>query len=162
SDPTLLADDVAAILECGRHLAHETLVDNAWIGSARRAQRPVRPRTLHGLFAEPMMTKSGFAGAAVYFLGEDDHIYSASDVRPGDAQLARDAYNGGIEIGPLVQPAKQLARGRYLGADMTASRDGRLGRGKGVKLALQGASTWQADAVQTRFQRSFADQTSAT
>ena len=91
---------------------------------------PVRPRKLHGLFAEPIITRSGFAGAAVYFLGEDEQIYTVSDVLPGDAQHARDAYLGGIEIGPLIQPAKQLARGLYLGTDLTASLDGRLGRGK--------------------------------
>lgn len=161
SDPSQLADDVAAILECARHVVHEAAVESYWIGTARRAQRPVRPRTLHGLFAEPIMTRTGYAGAAAYFLGEDDHIYSASDVRPGDAQLARDAYHGGIEIGPLVQSAKQLARGRYLGADMTASRDGRLGRGKGVRIVEQGASTWDADAVRKRFERPFAEQCAA-
>jgi hypothetical protein len=116
---------------------------------------------LHGLFAEPIMTRSGFAGAAVYFLGEDDQIYSVSDVRPGDAQLARDAYQGGIEIGPLIQPAKRLARGRYVGADLTASREGRLGRDKGVRIADQGPSTWQAEAIQARFLRPLADQRNA-
>ena len=99
---------------------------------------------------------------AVYFLGEDDQIYSASDVRPtggpSAAQLARDAYQGGIEIGPLVLPAKQLARGLYLGADMTASRDGRLGRGKGVRIVEQGSSTWAVEAVQTRFRRPLVEQ----
>ena len=96
-----------------------------------RRQTPVRPRRLLGLFAEPIITRSGFSGAAVYFLGEDGRIYTVSDVRPGDAQLARDAYLGGIEIGAMIQSAKQLARGLYLGTDLTASSDGRLGRGKG-------------------------------
>jgi hypothetical protein len=132
-----------------------------WIGTARRKQMPVRPRKLHGLLAEPIVTRSGFAGAAVYFLGEDDEIYTASDVRPGDAQHARDAYLGGIEIGPLVQPARQLARGLYLGTDLTASRDGRLGRGKGIKIVEQGPSTWQVGPIQERFRRSLPDQWNA-
>src|SRR5262249_37960409 len=67
-------------------------------------------------------------------------------------------YLGGIEIGSLIQPAKQLARGLYLGTDLTASRDGRLGRGKGMKVVEQGQSTWQADAIQARFRRALADQ----
>jgi hypothetical protein len=161
SDPAQLAEDVAAVLECARHVAHDQPVESFWIGTARRAQWPVHPRKLHGLFAEPIMTRSGFAGAAVYFLGEDDRIYSVSDVRPGDAQLARDAYQGGIEIGPLVAPAKQLARRLYLGSDMTASRDGRLGRGKGVRIVDHGPSTWQCDAVQSRFHRPLSDQRDA-
>jgi hypothetical protein len=107
------------------------------------------------------MTRSGYAGAAAYFLGEDDRIYSASDVRPGDAQLARDAYLGGIEIGSMIQPARQLARGLYLGTDLTASQDGRLGRGKSIKIVEQGQSTWQAESIQVRFRRPLAEQWSA-
>jgi hypothetical protein len=119
---------------------------------------PVRPRRLHGLFAEPILTRSGFAGAAAYFLGEDDRLYTASDVRPGDAQHARDSYLGGIEMGSLTQPAKQLARGLYLGTDLTASRDGRLGRGKNIKIAEEGQSTWQVQPVQQRFRRPLREQ----
>jgi hypothetical protein len=151
SDPAQLAEDVADALETSRHILGEKAVASYWVGTARRKQLPVRPRRLHGLFAEPILTRSGFAGAAVYFLGEDDRIYAASDVRPGDARHARDAYLGGIEIGALIQPARQLARGLYLGTDLTASGDGRLGRGKNVKIADQGQSTWQAEPVQERF-----------
>jgi hypothetical protein len=161
SDPAQLAGDVADLLETSRHLLSRKAIPGFWIGTARRQQVPVRPRKLHGLFAEPILTRSGFAGAAAYFLGEDERIYSASDVRPGDAQLARDAYRGGIEIGPLIQPAKQLARGLYLGTEMTASPDGRLGRGKDIRIVEQGQSTWQVEAIQKRFQRPLVDQWSA-
>jgi len=103
----------------------------------------------------------GFSGAAVYFLGEDDRIYTASDVRLGHAQHARDTYVGGIEIGLLIQPAKQLARGLCLGTDLTASQDGRLGRGKGIKTVEQGQSTWQVEPIQERFRRPLLDQWNA-
>lgn len=158
SDPAQLAEDAALLLETSRHVQNPGAIASFWIGTARRKQMPVRPRKLHGLFAEPVITRSGFSGAAVYFLGEDDRIYTASDVRPGDALRARDAYSGGIEMGTLVQPAKQLARGAYLGSDLTASGDGRLGRGKGIKLAQQGESSWQAEVIAERFRRSLADQ----
>jgi len=110
------------------------------------------------LFAEPIITRSGYSGAAAYFLGEDGRIYTASDVRPGGAQHARDAYLGGIEIGPLVQSARQLARGQYLGTDLTASSDGRLGRGKGPRIVEQGTSSWTAESIAARFHRPLADQ----
>jgi hypothetical protein len=161
SDPAQLAEDVADVLETSRHLLGPKAVPSFWIGTARRKQMPIRPRKLHGLFAEPIVTRSGFAGAAVYFLGEDGQVYTASDVRTGDAQRARDAYLGGIEIGPLVQPAKQLARGLYLGADLTASLDGRLGRGKSIQIVEQGQSTWQTEAIQERFRRPLSEQWSA-
>jgi len=150
SDPMQLAEDVASALEIIAHLNQEN-VPAFWLGTARRKQYPIRPRKLHGLLAEPIIARSGYAGAVAYFLGEDECIYTASEVKPGDAQLARDAYLGGIEIGPLIQPAKQLARQLYVGSQMTASDDGRLGRGKSIKFAQQGASTWEADAVQKRF-----------
>ncbi len=161
SDPAQLAQDVADILETNRHVQGQKAIAAFWIGSARRKPMPVRPRKLHGLFAEPILTRSGFAGAATYFLGEDDRIYTASDVRPGDAQLARDAYLGGIEIGSMIQPAKQLARGLYLGSELTASGDGRLGRGKGIKIVEQGQSSWQVEAIQKRYRRPLVDQWNA-
>jgi hypothetical protein len=156
-DPAQLAEDLADVLETSRHVLSLQPIAGFWIGTARRRQLPVRPRKLHGLFAEPLVTRSGYSGAAVYFLGEDDRIYTAADVRPGDAQHARDAYLGGIDIGPMIQSAKQLARGLYVGTDLIASADGRLGRGKGVKLVAQGPSTWQSEAIQQRFQRPLGD-----
>ena len=161
SDPAQLAEDIADLLETSWHVLGRNAVASFWIGTARRKQLPVRPRKLHGMFAEPIITRSGFSGAAAYFLGEDNRIYTASDVRAGDAQHARDAYLGGIEIGPLIQPAKQLARGLYLGTDLTASQDGRLGRGKGIKIVEQGSSTWQVEAIQERFRRPLPDQWNA-
>lgn len=161
SDPAQLAEDMAGVLETSRHVQRKEPIAGYWIGTARRKQMPVRPRKLHGLFAEPILTRSGYAGAAAYFLGEDDRIYTASDVRPGDAQLARDAYLGGIEIGSLIQPAKQLARGLYLGSELTASADGRLGRGKSIKIAEQGQSNWQVEAIQKRFARPLPEQWNA-
>jgi hypothetical protein len=140
------------------HVLKEGAIAGFWIGSVRRKQMPIRPRRLHGMFAEPIVTRSGFSGAAAYFLGEDDRIYTASDVRPGDVAHARDAYLGGIEIGAMIQPAKQLARGLYFGTDLAASGDGRLGRGKGIKIVEQGPSTWQADAIHERFRRSLPEQ----
>jgi hypothetical protein len=161
SDPAQLALDVADLLETCRHVQSQQAIESFWIGTARRKQMPVRPRRLHGLFAEPIVTRSGFSGATVYFLGEDDHIYTSSDIRPGEAERARDAYLGGIEIGALIQPAKQLARGLYLGTDLTASEDGRLGRGKGIKIVEQGQSTWQAESIQARFRRPLLEQWNA-
>jgi hypothetical protein len=159
--PAQLAEDIADILETSTQVLSRTAIPSFWIGTARRRQMPIHPRKLHGLFAEPILTGSGFAGAAASFLGEDDRIYTASDVRPGNAQLARDAYLGGIEIGPLIQPAKQLARSLYIGTDMTASLDGRLGRGKGIKIVEQGQSTWQAEPIQERFRRPLPEQWNA-
>ena len=153
ADPERLAEDFADLLETSYHVLRKQPIAGFWIGTARRKQMPVSPRRLLGLFAEPVITRSGYAGAAVYFLGGDGRIYTASDVRPGDARRARDAYLGGIEIGPMVQSAKQLARGSYLGTDLTASADGRLGRGKGAQIVEQGPSSWQAEAIDERFRR---------
>ncbi len=161
ADLAQLAQDAADALETSRHVLSNKAVASFWIGTARRKQMPVRPRKLHGLLAEPIITQSGFSGAAVYFLGEDDQIYTASDVRPGDSQHARDSYLGGIEIGAMIQPAKQLARGLYLGTDLTASQDGRLGRGKGIKIVEQGQSTWQVAAIERRFRRPLLEQWNA-
>ena len=158
SDPDQLAVDFAAALETARQVRGEEPIPLFWIGTARRQQHPVGGRRLYGLLAEPVMTDSGYAGAGVYFIGEDDQIYTVSEVRPGDAQVARDAYAGGIELGPVVLPAKHLARHVLLGSNLTASADGRLGRGRDVKVAEQRASSWLEDPIARRFEQPFCDQ----
>lgn len=158
SDPIQLCDDITDCLETAHHIQSGVAIDEFWIGTARRKQYPVRPRRLHGLLAEPVLTRSGFAGVVVYLLGEDDQIYSVSDVRPGGAELCRAAYRGGIDVGPMVEPASKLARSQYLGSEMTASRDGRLGRGKSIKIAEQSASDWNSPATKKRFDSPLSDQ----
>jgi hypothetical protein len=158
ADPVQLAEDMCDALETAILIVARKAIDGYWFGTARRKQVSVRPRRLHGLFAEPITTTSGFTGAVVYFLGEDERLYTASDVRPGDPQRIRDAYFGGIEFGSLVQPAKQLARSVYLGTDLTSSADGRLGRGKTVKVVEQGRSTWEVASVQSRFRPGLREQ----
>ncbi len=158
ADPTQLAQDIADCAETSLRIQSGKPVESFWVGTARRRQSPVRPKRLHGLLAEPILTRSGYAGVAVYFLGEDDQIYAVSDVRPGGAELCRGAYRGGIDIGPIVEPAIKLARGRYLGSELTASRDGRLGRGKAIKIAVQGPSDWHSPAIEKRFDTHLTDQ----
>ena len=158
SDPVQLALDIADALETTRQLLSEKMVAADWVGTARRAQFPVEPGKLQGLLAEPVLTRSGFAGATVLFLGGDGQFYSVGEVRPGDEQLARDAYRGGVEMGPLIQPARKLGRSLYVGSDLTSSLQGRLGRGKKVKIIEQGTSSWQSREVQTLFERPVIDQ----
>ncbi|MEM9187201.1 MAG: hypothetical protein AAGB00_11970 [Planctomycetota bacterium] len=158
ADTDQLTDDVSALLETALRVRRGPPLPAFWVGTARREFFPVQPRTLHGLFAEPIITASGYAGAAAYFLGEDGAVYSVSEARPGDAQLARDAYGGGIEFGPIVQPAMRLARGRYRGAELTASHDGRLGRGKAARVVERGDSDWGSEPVRARFEQPLADQ----
>lgn len=152
AEPSRLAWDFAELLETIYWISEKENVREFWLGTARRKYYPVRPRRLHGLFAEPIWTRSGYAGAVVYFLGADDQIYSVADVKPGSEQNVRDAYLGGIEIGSLVQPAERMARGRFLGSDMTGSLDGRLGRGQRVSVIQQGNSSWCEDSVRKRFE----------
>ncbi|EDL62255.1 hypothetical protein [Gimesia maris] len=158
SDPLQLALDIADALETTRRLLDEKSVAPYWVGTSRRAQFPVEPGKLQGLLAEPVLTRSGFAGATVLFLGGDSRFYSVGEVRPGDEQLARDAYRGGVEMGSLIQPAHKLARSLYVGTGLTASLQGRLGRGKKVKIIEQGTASWQSRDVQALFQRPVLDQ----
>ncbi len=154
--------DVADVLETSRHVLRREGHRRA-SGSARRGANKCR----FGRAGCTGCSPSRSSRAAV-FRGQR-FIFSAKTIRSTqprisarvEAERARDAYLGGIEIGPMIQPAKQLARGLYFGTDLTASRDGRLGRGKGVKIVEQGESTWQADAIQERFRRPLLDQWNA-
>ncbi|MCA9196283.1 MAG: hypothetical protein KDA87_02055 [Planctomycetales bacterium] len=150
ADLDQLAKDLVETLQTVFRIANAP-VESYWIGTARRRYFPVNPGRLHGLLAEPILTRSGFAGVAVYFLAEDSKIYSVSNVRPGDAQVCRHAYQGGIDFGGIVEPAKRMSRSQYLGAELTASIDGRLGQGSKIKVVRQGDSSWSEPAIANRF-----------
>lgn len=141
SDPAQLASDIAEVLETTRHLQSNEPFPAFWLGAARREQFPVKPRKLHGLLAEPVVTRSGYVGAAVYFLGEDNQVYTVAALRPGDSQLARDAYLGGIEVGQLIQPAKQIARG-LAGSDLLGVRS--VTTSAGVACPTRSGPAWRA------------------
>lgn len=157
----LLADLARAVMIAREIVAHSS-VDTATIGQARRSFCSVSVSRLQGVLAEPIVTRSGFAGTCVYLLADNEMIYQVSDVRPGDPDLSLQVYHGGLDLGSTTIAAARLCRSTIDVQNMTASSDYRLGRGSKTRWAIRNQKpdrrTNAFSAWQKRFGRPLAEQ----
>ncbi len=161
TDVSQLQSDLARAVVIARRVLRQPAADLETIGQVRRSFEPVDVSRLVGLVAEPIVTRSGYAGVCVYLTADDGRIYQVSEVRPGEADLASQAYRGGIELGGTTISALQLCRSSVDVQNMTASPDRRLGRGAKTRWAVRKQTDRPIDesaAWTSRFGRSLADQ----
>ncbi|MEU0275643.1 hypothetical protein ABZ129_28070, partial [Streptomyces sp. NPDC006307] len=78
-----LSADLAALLDSVQRTDAAALA-----GPVRRAYRSAQPLRLYGLFTEPVVTASGYAGATVYAVTPDGSVHTVSDVAPGGPERA--------------------------------------------------------------------------
>ncbi|WP_164103694.1 hypothetical protein [Candidatus Laterigemmans baculatus] len=148
ADGVTYAQDLAAALQLSYEVLHASAVPQWMIGQPRRAFHPVAVRKLEGVCAEPILTLSGYAGVCVYLQEAQDGrpgaepppLYTINELRTGESQLVQQAYRGGIELGTLSLTASELCRRRLSVQGLTASSDGRLGKGRSTRWAALGMS----------------------
>ena len=134
ADATTLRDDIVYALWVSLGAMAIDRIPSWMIGQTRRRYTPVQLKKLSGVLAEPILSRSGYAGVSV--LLRENHqgeLYSINEIRPGNEELVHQAYLGGIDLGGLMVDAKTLCRGTYSVQGMMASQDGRLGKGKASK-----------------------------
>lgn len=161
TDVSQLQIDLARAVVIARHVLRQPAADLETIGQVRRLFEPVDVSRLLSLLAEPIVTRSGYAGVCVYLMADDGRIYQVSEVRPGEADLASQAYHGGIELGGTMISAFQLCRSSVDVQNMTASPDRRLGRGSKTRWAVRkqtGRPIDESPAWKKCCERSLADQ----
>lgn len=136
ADSQALKEDVASALFACHTLVNHPSVPKWIVGQSRRAFESIDVRKLNGTFAEPIWTRSGFAGVSVYLQDSSEgELYTVNELRAGDASLIRQAYRGGIDIGGITLDAKTLCRSTCAVQELTVSADGRLGKGKSTRWA---------------------------
>lgn len=134
----------------------------ALVGTARREYLPIGSLRLRGVFSEAVVARSGYAGAVTYLADERGRLYTRSDIAPGDAGRAAGAYDAPANIGDAVLPHRELCRSGLFLSDATASTDGRLGAGQGVRaVRASEPSSWDHEALAQRWSGSLADQLAA-
>lgn len=157
-----LAADVASAVETAMVISSAAAVDVDRIGRHRRTFEPVGVRRLVGMFAEPVLTRGGYAGAVVTLAGDDGRTYRVVQSRPGGADEVRQVYRGGVELGELTLPMRRLCR-VVLDVDrMTASADGRLGRGKSTRWAVREADGPWVAGLPDRWRQPLSQQVAGT
>ncbi|OYP33076.1 hypothetical protein [Rhodopirellula sp. MGV] len=132
----LRRDIVTAILNARDVLRHEQLSVQV-VGQVRRSFQPVKLSRLTGVIAEPILTLSGYAGVCVHLIAPDGRWFQVNQLQPGDAALIVRAYRGGIDLGALTLSAEKLSRASLDVQNLTASEDGRLGKGTKTRWAVR-------------------------
>ncbi|MEU2421335.1 hypothetical protein ABZ619_09920 [Streptomyces sp. NPDC007851] len=152
ADPAFrLADLVAALTEAlyvayrvppatGRELTELR-------GAVRQSYTPDGSLRLYGLFSEPVLTASGYAGAVTWTADADGRLCSVSDVAPGGAGRAVGAADRAVRVGDTALTHRELSRAGLAVSGATLSPTGRLGAGKGVRAVRASGVDWRADPL---------------
>ncbi|MEV7870882.1 hypothetical protein AB0P17_33395 [Streptomyces sp. NPDC088124] len=110
---------------------------------ARRDYRPEGPLRLYGLFTEPVVTASGYAGATVYALAPDGSLRTRSDVAPGGPDRALQASGTPLPGGCALALRELGDGGGVILTSPTVSPDGRIGGGGPVRSVRAPGAGWR-------------------
>ncbi len=158
ADSGAIERDLFAMLNTAAIVAGGETAPMWAVGAQRRKFMPLDVSRLFGWFAEPVWTRSGFAGVCTYLLNSKGTVYQIAEVREGGGELIASAYRGGIVLGELHAATRDVCRSELHVLDPTAAADGRLGRSRGTRWHMAGVSPFDGDAVQVPFGRAVADQ----
>ncbi|MEU9399807.1 hypothetical protein [Streptomyces sp. NPDC048242] len=152
ADPAYrLADLVAAlgdVLAVSHRLPHAEGEELAALrGTARQPYRPDGSLRLYGLFSEPVLTASGYAGAVTWTADANGRLYQVSDVAPGGAARATGAADRAVRLGDTALTHRELSRAGLAVSGATVSPSGRLGAGAKVRAVRAPGVDWRADPL---------------
>ncbi|MGW5213528.1 hypothetical protein ACWEQO_20610 [Streptomyces sp. NPDC004051] len=141
---TGLVDALAGVLGVAHRLPHATgreLTDLR--GTARQPYRPDGSLRLYGIFSEPVLTATGYAGAVTWTADADGRLYTVSDVAPGGPARATGAADRAVRIGDTALTHRELSRAGLAVSGATVSPTGRLGAGTGVRAVRASGAAWR-------------------
>ncbi|MBT3149431.1 hypothetical protein HTV45_00640 [Streptomyces sp. CHD11] len=145
---TGLAGALADVLSVAHRLPHATGPDLGELrGTVRRPYRPDGSVRLYGIFSEPVLTATGYAGAVTWTADADGRLFTVSDVAPGGASRASGAADRTVRIGDTALTHRELSRAGLAVSGATVSPDGRLGAGAGVRAVRASGVAWRDDPL---------------
>ncbi|MGC0327399.1 hypothetical protein RKD23_000389 [Streptomyces sp. SAI-170] len=127
-------------------------------GSVRRPYRPDGSLRLYGLFSEPVLTTTGYAGAVTWTADAEGRLYTVSDVAPGGAGRAVGAADRAVRVGDTALTHRELSRAGLAVSGATVSPTGRLGAGAGVRAVRASGADWHAEPLDRLWAVPAADQ----
>ncbi|MFF7982501.1 hypothetical protein ACFZDK_25785 [Streptomyces sp. NPDC007901] len=117
-------------------------------GTGRQPYAPNGSLRLYGLFSEPVLTASGYAGAVTWTADTEGRLYTVSDVAPGGAGRAVGAADRAVRIGDTALTHRELSRAGLAVSGATVSPTGRLGAGAGVRAVRASGADWRAEPLE--------------
>ncbi|MET9875144.1 hypothetical protein ABZZ36_11040 [Actinacidiphila glaucinigra] len=146
-----LADLVAALRELlgtAHRVPHANGTELAAVrGTARQPYTPDGSLRLYGLFSEPVLTASGYAGAVTWTTAADGRLCTVSDVAPGGPGRATGAADRAVRIGDTALTHRELSRAGLAVSGATVSPTGRLGAGAAVRAVRASGAAWTAEPL---------------
>lgn len=143
-----LADALRTILGMAHRLPFATGPDLAELrGSVRQPYTPDGSLRLYGLFSEPVLTTTGYAGAVTWTADAQGRLYTVSDVAPGGPGRATGAADRAVRIGDTALTHRELSRAGLAVSGATVSPTGRLGAGAGVRAVRASGAAWSAEPL---------------
>ncbi|MER6785166.1 hypothetical protein ABT330_11130 [Streptomyces sp. NPDC000658] len=116
-------------------------------GTVRQPYVPDGSLRLYGLFSEPVLTATGYAGAVTWTADAEGRLYTVSDVAPGGPGRATGAADRAVRIGDTALTHRELSRAGLAVSGATVSPTGRLGAGAGVRAVRAGGVAWSAEPL---------------
>ncbi|MFH8804157.1 hypothetical protein ACH4F6_31965 [Streptomyces sp. NPDC017936] len=143
-----LAGAVRDVLGVAHRLPRATGQDLADLrGTVRQPYRPDGSLRLYGLFSEPVLTATGYAGAVTWTADADGRLHTVSDVAPGGPGRAVGAAGRAVRIGDTALTHRELSRAGLAVSGATVSPTGRLGAGAGVRAVRASGAAWNAEPL---------------
>lgn len=122
------------------YLLERDPTDHDAIGTARRAYAELTPGRDDGVFtpiyAEPVVTGSGFAGAVVTLIDSKGKFFSVGQTPPGTVDDVQRVWEGPVRLGDIHTSLRNFSQHKVTVSGGSASADGRIGSGKNVRAAL--------------------------
>ncbi|MFE9450312.1 hypothetical protein [Streptomyces sp. NPDC006739] len=116
-------------------------------GTVRQPYTPDGSLRLYGVFSEPVLTASGYAGAVTWTADAEGRLYQVSDVAPGGAGRAVGAADRAVRVGDTALTHRELSRAGLAVSGATVSPTGRLGAGAGVRAVRSSGAAWSAEPL---------------
>ncbi|MEV0096690.1 hypothetical protein [Streptomyces sp. NPDC050738] len=150
-DPAFRLSELA--LELAELLHSVRLPNRAALTPARRSFTPTAPLRLHGLFTEPVVTASGYAGATTYALAPDGTLRTLSDIAPGPPERAAQAANSPVPGGCTLTFRELGDGGGLILTSPTVAPDGRIGGGSRLRSVRTPGVRWHEPPLDALWQQ---------
>ncbi|MFH8444474.1 hypothetical protein ACH4D3_25000 [Streptomyces sp. NPDC018026] len=152
ADPAHRLSDLGAALRDVLLLAHRLpdATGPELAGLRGRVRQPYSPDgslRLYGLFAEPVLTTTGYAGTVTWTADAAGRLYTVPEVAPGGAERAAGSADRAVRIGDTTLTPRELSRAGLAVSGATVSPTGRLGAGTGVRAVRAPGVSWYAEPL---------------
>ncbi|MET9356228.1 hypothetical protein ABZY14_25065 [Streptomyces sp. NPDC006617] len=152
ADPAHRLSDLSAALRDVLLLAHRLpdATGPELAGLRGRVRQPYSPDgslRLYGLFAEPVLTTTGYGGTVTWTADAAGRLYTVPDVAPGGAERATGSADRAVRIGDTSLTHRELSRAGLAVSGATVSPTGRLGAGAGVRAVRAPGTSWHAEPL---------------